>query len=833
MSAVKLVSKRKAKKDEFDSVDLSKVGEWVTEHPVGYEALIGGGYIPYYEFDAKFKTQKEQEANYRQSLTDAFNSVSEKFPDATIYSFDASGYDPVAKVWKNSHHFRVRGSGYFKSGLDIPKIEGADDAVYKKPASRQLMRLPFCTKSGNQRPLLRVQPDVDPDKKYTQAGIKELNESITDYLIQNAGGEELVPDKPKENVEPPLPKPERKAIDTLVRKGNILLNDVTAERVDKLCSCLADNRFDDRVQWLRVMRALKTIARTHLSTTMEEVIKIAHKHSSRSDKYDVAEVDGYFNRHDPVVAFPLNIGSLVYWAREDNLRQFSELESNVTERKKGKYNRLIDQALAQPRRYTFADYTAFVNTTIKDEFEVIKYLTDTVIHIIDGGRHKIFTRNVNHDGTTEFILVPVTLFSDTADFMLRFDSGEKSLMSKYFQENYYHVRSFHKIDFQPYLTTDPVHRNIFNLWNGFQYEFVDALAEGDDEKINNSVQDGLDLILYHIREIICDGDEIIYEYILNHIAHMFQKPNEKPGVAVLLQSPEHGTGKNRLTDFLMAVVGTNNCYKANQMEQVCSKFNFHIQGKLLVIGDEIANYTSHKFADQLKAVITEIWKAIEPKGKDSYVIHSFERYWFTSNNDFPFRVDKGDRRLLPLRVSAAKKGDVEYFNRLSAAIDDTEVQRAFFNLMCRRDIQDWNFRAIPTTQLKSELIMEGLDNAVHFMIDYASKHRLEISTMKVGVVREHYVDWCRQNGHKEVSTRKFNKDIKNALGICKKKGTSGDRSPEYTLNKKDIEQAVRTLLNAPKFSFDEHCSEYHSADKHPRDSTDWAKFNEDNSDDES
>ena len=54
---------------------------------------------------------------------------------------------------------------------------------------------------------------------------------------------------------------------------------------------------------------------------------------------------------------------------------------------------MIDTSEKTPIKYSFPDYTQCVGKNLTDEYEIIKFLTDTVIHIIDGGSHKVFTHS--------------------------------------------------------------------------------------------------------------------------------------------------------------------------------------------------------------------------------------------------------------------------------------------------------------------------------------------------------------------------------------------------------------------------------------------------------
>ena len=804
----KFTKKLRSSKNEFYLKKKEHIYKFITENPNSYECLFGAT-IPYYEFDFKYESELERIDKYDTDLKQSYESITLKYNNvnAKIFSFDASGYDPIKKYWKNSFHYRIRGCGFYESSLDIPFIVDSDDSVYKKTNSRQLMRLPYCTKIGNNRPLVRIIPETCTTYKIDE--LSKLNEKLEDYIIQNIKNEVKIPNQKKEKEILKLENIEIKELSLMIENDEILNivnqngKSYTIQYIKLLCECLNIDRFNDRIHWLRFIRCLKNIGITY---NLETVL-LAHNFSKLSDKYNKDEIDEFFNRNTDAqgmfeskfseLTTQLKIGSLCYWAKSDNPIMYDGIKDMNTKDISNKLQDMIDCAIASPRKYTFSDYTEFVSKKLKDETDLIKYLCDTVVHIIDGGNHKIFTRNVMPDKSIKYnsIMKPSLLFFGPNNFNLSIKNVNMS-MNEAFMKYYYHKKTYSFLDFIPFLKNNPTPKTIFNLFQGFQYQY---------NRMDVSITPPeLDIIFYHIKEIICNNEPHIYEYMINYISHMFQKPNEKPGVAILLQSDEQGTGKNRFTDFLMNVIGVDNCYKANKIEDVCSKFNYHMQGKLFVVGDEIANYASHKFADILKALITEVNKSIEPKGRDSYIIHSFERYLFTSNNDFAFRVDKDGRRLLPLKVNPKKKGDFEYFNKLSEATDDIKIQELFFNYMASRDISQWNFRKIPYTKMKSDLILESLDNTIHFIIDYINEGMFtkENNIIESKILLESYNEYCKINNYKACNDRKFTKDLKS---ICISKNRimkCGRRVNVFEINVNTIQNKIVEITKNFNFQFD-------------------------------
>lgn len=132
----------------------------------GYE-VITGPCIPYYDFDNSYNSLDDQEKAEPTDRQNAINSVKEVFPTDTLYIFSANGYSTASDKYKNSYHILVRGCGYAESGAALPKVESADPAVYSTLGKRQLFRLPYFSKEGENRPLImdgKSLDDITPEQ---------------------------------------------------------------------------------------------------------------------------------------------------------------------------------------------------------------------------------------------------------------------------------------------------------------------------------------------------------------------------------------------------------------------------------------------------------------------------------------------------------------------------------------------------------------------------------------------------------------------------------------------------------------------------------------------
>jgi len=193
-------------------------------------------------------------------------------------------------------------------------------------------------------------------------------------------------------------------------------------------------------------------------------------------------------------------------------------------------------------------------------------------------------------------------------------------------------RTYSRIGVWPRLTDAPT--DALNIWVGFPDWSVGANGAG-----------GCDVFLAHVQRNVCGGDVALYEWTLDWMAHMVQRPWEVVGVALMLTSRESGRGKSLFADYLEAMVGDRQCFKSNSPKGIVGEFNRHLEGKVLVVGEEAFFSGDHRAADRLKSLITDRKLTIEQKGVDVRQTTNLMRLVCTSNRDTPVEVNAyGDRR---------------------------------------------------------------------------------------------------------------------------------------------------------------------------------------------
>jgi hypothetical protein len=138
------------------------------------------------------------------------------------------------------------------------------------------------------------------------------------------------------------------------------------------------------------------------------------------------------------------------------------------------------------------------------------------------------------------------------------------------------------------------------LWRGFAVEANDT---GDWTLIRN-----------HIRDVICNGNEEHFQYVLKFCAWTIQHPGEQAEVALVLKG-EEGAGKGVFVQCLLKLFGEHGL-QVTSPDQVVGHFNAHLRSVLLLFADEALFAGNPSIRGKLYGLITEKTLIIEGKFED-------------------------------------------------------------------------------------------------------------------------------------------------------------------------------------------------------------------------
>lgn len=281
---------------------------------------------------------------------------------------------------------------------------------------------------------------------------------------------------------------------------------------------------------------------------------------------------------------------------------------------------------------------------------------------------------------------------------------------------------------------DKVIEGAYNLWRGWS---VEADKAEDPAKRCR-------LFLKHIRQIICRNDKACYEYLIGWLAHMVQKPGEKPGVAVVMRGKK-GAGKDTIAVYFSGIL-KRHYMMISQREHLVGKFNAH-QEKLMFLHVEEGYWAGSKQDEgPLKSIITSPTVTIERKGVDAFQVNSVLRILMTSNEAWVVPASGEDeRRYFVVDVDDAytKRGRLgadrrEYFNALNAEMINGG-REALLAYLQQYDLSDFEVRDPPETAALDEQKLAGLQGVDRWWADQLMAGELAFDVFDLS--HTHPADW--------------------------------------------------------------------------------------------
>ena len=213
------------------------------------------------------------------------------------------------------------------------------------------------------------------------------------------------------------------------------------------------------------------------------------------------------------------------------------------------------------------------------------------------------------------------------------------------------------------------------------------------------------LIRAFLLDVICDGDQKCYGYLIRFIAHALQHPEVKPGILIILLGGQ-GTGKGTLGRILR-LIWSATYLQVHNIDAVTGNFNASLERAFIVFMDEALFAGDRKASDALKSLVTEPVIHINEKHQPARQTHSYHRFFAATNADHLKNTERDDRRDFALRVSESRKGDHAYWQALNHEIDNGGVAAMVHDLLAM-DLSGFNVRDKPNTHELLEQKLQSL-----------------------------------------------------------------------------------------------------------------------------
>lgn len=208
------------------------------------------------------------------------------------------------------------------------------------------------------------------------------------------------------------------------------------------------------------------------------------------------------------------------------------------------------------------------------------------------------------------------------------------------------------------ICTDLKYKSIIFEENNIKYinlfkttEILDKKIEWEHDKFEN-----INKIILNL----CGDNKDYYNYFMDWLALTIQFPSIRVTNGIIFTG-YYGTGKGELTDILKIILG--NTMQIVQADMFKQKWNDFLEGKLLIIGNEIAyasNDERYYVANKLKSIISDVDIQIEGKFEPIRNSKNYARVIIFSNDKSPIVIQNGDRRYFVVSPKTTLLDNEEY-----------------------------------------------------------------------------------------------------------------------------------------------------------------------------
>ena len=220
------------------------------------------------------------------------------------------------------------------------------------------------------------------------------------------------------------------------------------------------------------------------------------------------------------------------------------------------------------------------------------------------------------------------------------------------------------------------------------------------------------LILQHAKEVICGGDEKLFNDYIRYEAWKLQNIGEPSRIVLIIRSKQEQVGKGIFYDGngLFSLIYGPSHLTVISAEQVLGRFDDSLLGRASIVFDEALFAGDRAAWNKIKSMSTARSISIERKGIDVVTVPGAVNFVGITNATIPTFIDQTDERVWLIDASDCHKDDREYFKRLVHQIEHGGAE-AFANYLLTLDLGDFRpFNDIDRrNDAKKQLIVDGLN----------------------------------------------------------------------------------------------------------------------------
>ena len=292
------------------------------------------------------------------------------------------------------------------------------------------------------------------------------------------------------------------------------------------------------------------------------------------------------------------------------------------------------------------------------------------------------------------------------------------------------------------------------------------------------VKPRVQLMLDHIRNVWCSGNEKQHEYVMDWLSCTGRR---KLKSALYLQSLEQ-TGKTLVIEFLEHYVfGKQLVYMTSSME-VIHQYTAPLEGKILVNINEMPCATTgewRKLMNKLKSLITDSTFDCRQMYSNPRIASNTFNMIMTSNNDAISMDSTNNKRYKCLDVSNDMIGNAAYFNKLVDSCFNDRIGQAFYLLLSERFTSrghKMNADSFPVTVAFTDKMCHRLELVYEFLKEKHIKRGFKIEHPLRSLYAK-YVEFCKKldskDGRKVLTDKQFSKKMKELQCVTHKRAHVG------------------------------------------------------------
>jgi hypothetical protein len=218
---------------------------------------------------------------------------------------------------------------------------------------------------------------------------------------------------------------------------------------------------------------------------------------------------------------------------------------------------------------------------------------------------------------------------------------------------------------------------------------------------------------------------------LDWVAHAVQRPGELPSIAFLHIAPRTGMGRNLISSVLGRIFVGYAALSFPLGLTLRTGYNGLLAGKLLAVVDEIDEgdgARKYQMQQDLKQLVTEETRTINPKYARQHVEWNACRWLIFSNSEAAIPLEDADRRFVVVRCDDDPRPDAYYWE-LYRMRDDLAFISSETAFLANRDIAHFKpgMRA-PLTAAKAGLLARVRSESEQAAFDIAERWPVDVIT---------------------------------------------------------------------------------------------------------